>query len=118
MTNEHGSAEGVTDETWLAHERMLKSWISISTSMITFGFTIYNLRVRRRPGSGRKQRAHYSAHSCADTDEHRSCISRGGGHSEPQAHARLRPATSIAGRHRSGLHVAVRRPHGAHRIVS
>src|SRR5947209_5814384 len=41
MTNDHDSAEGVTEETWLAHERMLMSWISISTSMITFGFTIY-----------------------------------------------------------------------------
>jgi putative membrane protein len=29
------------DRTWLAHERTLMAWIRTSTSMISFGFTIY-----------------------------------------------------------------------------
>lgn len=33
--------EMATDRTWLAHERTLMAWIRTSTSMITFGFTIY-----------------------------------------------------------------------------
>jgi putative membrane protein len=29
------------DRTWLAHERTLMAWVRTSTSMISFGFTIY-----------------------------------------------------------------------------
>ncbi|HEX2328168.1 MAG TPA: DUF202 domain-containing protein [Candidatus Angelobacter sp.] len=29
------------DRTWLAYERTLMAWVRTSTSMITFGFTIY-----------------------------------------------------------------------------
>jgi putative membrane protein len=37
------------DRTWLAHERTLMAWIRTSTSMISFGFTIYKFFEGRPP---------------------------------------------------------------------
>jgi putative membrane protein len=44
MTSTSGqpdSTQLALDRTWLAHERTLMAWVRTSTSMISFGFTIY-----------------------------------------------------------------------------
>jgi putative membrane protein len=40
-THQPDSNEMAVDRTWLAHERTLMAWVRTSTSMISFGFTIY-----------------------------------------------------------------------------
>jgi putative membrane protein len=35
------STQMALDRTWLAHERTLMAWVRTSTSMISFGFTVY-----------------------------------------------------------------------------